>query len=54
MVHMQQFGKNFASRFMGVLKPNRCVLYGAPDDAVLAALKPMGYVRMIPAAGFSR
>ena len=54
MVHMGNFGKKFAGRFMGALKPFRCTLYGNPDEKVCAAMKPMGYVAMKPAAGFSR
>ncbi|MBO6826069.1 MAG: antibiotic biosynthesis monooxygenase [Sneathiella sp.] len=54
MVHMGNFGSKFAGRFMGVLKPFRCTLYGAPDERVCNAMKPMGYVAMSSAAGFSR
>jgi len=54
LVHMGNFGSKFARKFMGVLKPVKCTLYGNPDEKVLKALKPMGYVAMKPVAGFSR
>ncbi len=54
MVHMGNFGSKFAKRFMGVLAPKRCVLYGSPDERVQKALKPLGAVLMTSAAGFSR
>lgn len=54
MIHMGNFGKNFAARFMGVLKPFKTTLYGSPNEKVCAAMKPMGYVAMTSAAGFSR
>ncbi|WP_169542955.1 putative quinol monooxygenase [Sneathiella aquimaris] len=54
MIHMGNFGSKFAKQFMGVLKPFRCTLYGEPSDAVCDAMKPMGYVAMKSAAGFSR
>jgi quinol monooxygenase YgiN len=54
MVHMGNFGSKFARKFMAVLAPTSCTLYGAPDDRVRAGLKPMGCVEMTSAAGFSR
>lgn len=54
MIHMGNFGAKFAGRFMGAVKPAKCTLYGAPDDNVLKAMKPMGAVLMTSAAGFSR
>lgn len=54
MVHMGNFGSKFAKRFMGVLKPTRCTLYGNPNESVCKAMAPMGYVKMTSVAGFSR
>ena len=54
MVHMGNFAAKFAKRFMGTLKPNRCILYGNPDERVQKALLPLGAHLMKPAAGFSR
>ncbi|MEH6401753.1 MAG: antibiotic biosynthesis monooxygenase [Sneathiella sp.] len=54
MIHMGNFGAKFAARFMGVLKPTKCTLYGAPDEKVRKAMSPMGAVLMTSAAGFSR
>ncbi len=54
MVHMGNFGSKFAKRFMGVLKPFRCTLYGNPSEQVCKAMAPLGAVQMSSAAGFSR
>ncbi|OUR79514.1 hypothetical protein A9Q83_03680 [Alphaproteobacteria bacterium 46_93_T64] len=54
MVHMKNFGSKFAKSFMGVLQPTKCTLYGNPDECVCKAMKPMGYIAMSSAAGFSR
>ena len=54
MIHMGNFGKNFARRFMEVLKPKSITLYGDPSEEVLKALAPMGPVVMAPVGGFSR
>jgi len=54
MIHMANFGAKFGARFMGALKPTKCTLYGAPDDQVRKAMKPMGAILMTSAAGFSR
>ncbi|WP_025899255.1 putative quinol monooxygenase [Sneathiella glossodoripedis] len=54
MVHMGNFGSKFAKQFMSVLKPKRCRLYGAPDERVQKAMKPLGAVYLASAAGFSR
>ena len=54
MVHMGNFGSKFAKRFMSVLAPTRCRLYGKPNEAVQKAMKPLGAVYLCAAAGFSR
>lgn len=54
MVHMGNFGSKFAKRFMGVLKPTKCTLYGNPDERVLKAMAPLGAVQLSSVAGFSR
>ena len=54
MVHMGNFGSKFAKRFMSVLTPTRCRLYGNPSETVQKAMKPLGAVYLPAAAGFSR
>ena len=54
MVHMGNFGKNFARRFMEVLKPKSMTLYGDPSEEVLKALGAMGPIVMKSIGGFSR
>ena len=54
LIHMSTFGAQYAERFFAVLTPQRFTLYGAPNEAVMAGLAPMGAVFMAPAAGFSR
>ncbi len=54
MVHMSNFGKNFARRFMEVLTPKSVTLYGDPSEEVVKALAPMGVVKMTSVGGFSR
>jgi len=54
LVHAGTFGEKFAARFLAILKPTRCVLYGSPNDAVRQALAPLSPVEMRPVGGFSR
>ena len=54
MVHLGNFGKNFARRFTSLLKTTRFTVYGSPNEAVKKALGPMGVTFMTPIGGFSR
>lgn len=54
MVHLKNFGANFAGRFMQCLAPTGFKLYGNHDQAVRDAVAPMGAVVMNPVGGFSR
>ena len=54
LVHMGNFGKKFAGRFLEVLTPKSMRLYGHPSEAVMNALARVGAVRMPPVGGFSR
>jgi quinol monooxygenase YgiN len=53
-IHIATFGEQYAARFMELLTPTRVMLTGAPNDAIRAALAPIGAVYLAPAAGFSR
>jgi len=48
------FGKNFAMRFMEILKPKKFTLYGSPSDGLKKAGEKMGAAFMIPIGGFSK
>lgn len=54
LVHMGNFGKKFASRFLEVLTPKSMRLYGHPSEAVVNALARVGAIRMPSVGGFSR
>lgn len=54
MVHLKNFGANFARRFMGCVRPTRLMVYGNVSDEARKALKGMGSVHMAPIAGFTR
>ena len=53
-VHLQNFGKNFAKRFMGLSKTTRFVVYGDYDEGIVKALSPMNAEFMSPLGGFAR
>lgn len=52
--HAATFGKNYAKRFMEIVKPKKFTVYGNPDETLKAALDKMGSFYMIPIGGFSR
>ena len=54
MIHIGNFGQNFAERFMGLVDITRFTVYGNPDDNVRGALGGMGAVFMNSLGGFSR
>lgn len=54
LTHCQTFGARFAGRFMSLLTPTRCTVYGAPDSAVQGALSALHPIYMGQAAGFHR
>jgi|TARA_R110002072_G_scaffold102123_3_gene224721 quinol monooxygenase YgiN len=54
LVHMGNFGKKFAARFLEVLTPKVMTLYGDPSEKVLGALARVGAVQMPSVGGFSR
>ena len=54
LVHLGNFGANFAERFMALVTPESITVYGSPDEQVRGALAPMGAVLMTQFAGFAR
>ena len=54
LVHCQTFGARFAGRFMLLLTPTRCTVYGSPDASVQRALSVLNPTYMGQAAGFHR
>src|SRR5436305_1076904 len=54
LAHLRAFGEKFAGRFLDLLTPVRCVVYGSPSPEVkegLAVLNP-AYMRQV--GGFNR
>ncbi len=54
MVHLGTFGKQFAERFFAVVEQTRFMLYGQPDDKLMAVLSGIGAVHMAQIGGFAR
>ncbi|WP_377188563.1 putative quinol monooxygenase [Ruegeria meonggei] len=54
MIHMQNFGENFADRFLALLTPVQLDVYGPAKDDLRAALTPVGAVFHPQIGGFSR
>lgn len=54
LIHVASFGKNFAPRFMELLKPKKFTLFGNPNEDMKKAAEKMGALFMLPAGGFSR
>jgi quinol monooxygenase YgiN len=54
MVHLANFGEQFAGRFMEILAPTSFVVYGSPNEEVREALAGFNPTYMDSAGGFSR
>lgn len=54
LIHMKNFGKNFATRLFEVVTPKTMRLYGHPSEEVLKALSRVGAIQMPSIGGFSR
>ncbi len=54
MVHVGNFGENFAERFLGCLNLSRFVVYGNPSDQAREALAGFGAVHVSQIGGFVR
>lgn len=54
MMHLGNFGANFAERFMGCFEPTSFSVYGPASDEVRSALAGFGAVHLNAMDGFSR
>lgn len=54
LAHLGAFGEKFAGRFLGMLTPVRCVVYGSPSPQVKEGLAVLNPVYMQPVGGFTR
>jgi len=54
LVHLGNFGANFAERFMGCVTPRSFAVYGPANDDVRGGLSPLGAVFLDHFGGFSR
>ena len=54
LIHMSNFGSQFAGRFIECLKPTSFSIYGEPSDELRAALDGLGAKYYGPFGGFSR
>ena len=54
LAHLEAFEKKFAGRFLEMLTPVRCVVYGSPSQQVKDGLAVLHPVYMRPVGGFTR
>ena len=54
MHHLQSLDQQAVARLLALVKPQRCVLYGVPNDDVAGALNAFSPVIMRRVAGFAR
>jgi len=54
LIHLVTFGKEFAPRFLELLSPTRCVIYGSPSQEARNGLAVLNPVYMQPVGGFNR
>jgi quinol monooxygenase YgiN len=54
LVHGATFESKFAARFLEILRPTRCVVYGSPSQDVRTALAGFNPVYMQSVGGFDR
>lgn len=54
LTHMNNFGKQFAGRFVKILRPVRWDIYGSPNEGVKKALAAFNPRYMESIGGFSR
>lgn len=54
MVHMGNFGANFAERFLSMIVPLSIHVYGDASPELREAMAPFGAVHMADFGGFSR
>lgn len=54
MVHLGNFGANYAERFLALLAPTRLTVFGDASQEVRDALAGLGAVHMAEVGGFAR
>lgn len=54
LLHVGNFGANFADRFLGCVEPTKFVVYGPASDALKGILDGFGAEYMAPLDGFAR
>ena len=54
LIHLGNFGANFAERFLQCFEPTALFVYGEPSDEAQAALADLGPVYLGTFGGFSR
>ena len=54
LTHLGAFGEKFAGRFLELLTPVRCSVYGSPSPEVKEGLAVLNPVYMRPVGGFNR
>ncbi len=54
LIHMGNFGKKFAARFMGLVRPTGMTVYGPVNDKLRATLTQMNATFMNEVGGFTR
>ena len=54
LLHLGNFGENFADRFMPLVDVKQFTVYGAPNDEVKSVLVGFGATFMGPLNGFAR
>ena len=54
LVHLGEFGENFADRFFACVDPTGWYVFGNPSDAAVEALTSSGAQILSPFGGFAR
>lgn len=54
LIHLDNFGRNFAERFLTIFAPVRLVVYGEPTDQLRDALAGLGATHLGTLGGFTR
>jgi len=54
LIHMGNFGENFAERFMSIFEISTFTVFGTPSDDAIAALDTLGAKYMHFAGGFHK
>ena len=54
LTHLNNFGANFAKRFMSIVEPTRFTIYGSPNEQTRKILDGFGARYYGPFGGFAR